>query len=125
MIAAAVKRYVKPGSDEESDIVQDVFISLFKALKDYDPNRSLEAYILEITRRVRISRYRKDSALKRGGANPAPLPLDAHDSGGDCEYVSVAAGTDDQEAALIRAQESSLLRQALRSLSDQCRKLLR
>lgn len=124
MISCAVRRHCKPGADELDDVVQEVFISLFKALKDYDPARSLEAYILEITRRVRISRFRRASALKRGGANPISVPISAHDAGQENGYVSLASPTENQETSLIRARERSKLRRALMELSDSCRELL-
>jgi RNA polymerase sigma factor (sigma-70 family) len=103
---------------------QEVFISLFQALKTYDPARSMEAYILEIIRRVRISRYRKESATKRGGANAHITPLNMHDETDQKGYVAVASPRDNQETSLIKAQESRLLRRALDAISEQCRKLL-
>jgi RNA polymerase sigma factor (sigma-70 family) len=124
MISCAVKKYIRPGSDEESDLVQEVFLALFGALKSYDPSRPVEAYILEIARRVRISMYRKDSALKRGGDNPGPSALNTHDSTHDEDCVSVPSPLDDPESSLIKAQEAHLLRNALNALSESCRELL-
>ncbi len=124
MILATARKHCANDPLEAEDICQEVFISLFTALKSYDPARSIEAYILEIVRRVRISRYRKDAAVKRGGREQAPRPLktlDGEDEGG---YVAVTSPGDDQETALIKAQESHRLRKALDTLSENCRRLL-
>ena len=104
--------------------MQEIFIQLFDALRHYDPARSLEAYILEIVRRVRISRYRSMTAAKRGGADPEARRVDLHDGSDEAGYLSLAAAGTDQEAQLIRAQETHLLRKALDALSESCRKLL-
>ena len=125
MITRAVKRYCGRGPDESEDLVHEVFIQLFRALKGYDANRPLEAYILEIARRVGISRFRKDSALKRGGTNPGTVSLNTHrTSSRDERAIDVPSLEADQEAALINAHEVSRLRSALGKLSENCRKLL-
>jgi RNA polymerase sigma-70 factor, ECF subfamily len=124
LVSSAVKKYVCAGSDEIDDLVQEIFARLFKALKQYDPEKPLEVYILEIARRVRISRYRNASALKRGGAERWSEPLDALGSRQEAGYISVASQNEDQESSLIRAQESHLLRRALQNLGDACRRLL-
>ena len=48
MISSAVKTYIRPGSDDEADLVQEVFLALFAALRRYEPSKSVEAYIFEI-----------------------------------------------------------------------------
>jgi RNA polymerase sigma-70 factor (ECF subfamily) len=124
MVSAAVKRMSRSESDEVEDTVQEVFLHLFKALETYDPARSLEAYILQIARRVRISRYRHAAAAKRGGTNPNHAPINAHDCRDREQYVSVADCGQDQETQLIRAEEARALREALNLISEACRKLL-
>lgn len=124
MVSAAVRRMSRSEADDTEDTIQEVFLHLFRALEHYDPARSLEAYILEITRRVRISRYRHTSAAKRGGTNPHHRQINAHDSRDPEQYVSVADSGQDQEMQLIRAEETRLLRRALGLISEACRKLL-
>jgi RNA polymerase sigma-70 factor (ECF subfamily) len=124
MVSAAVRRMGRSEPDETEDTVQEVFLHLFKALEHYDPARSLEAYILEIARRVRISRYRHTAAAKRGGTNPRQIPIDAHDCHDTAQYVSVADSGQNQETQLIRAEQTRALRQALNLISETCRKLL-
>jgi len=125
MISRSVRRYSGHGTLDLEDMVHEVFIQLFKALQSYDPNKPVEAYILEIARRVGISLLRKDSALKRGGTNPGPVSLDAHRGfSQDERSIDVPSLEESQEAALINAQETLKLRSALDGLSENCRKLL-
>jgi len=125
MVATAVRR--NRGADEADmeDVVQEVFINLIKALRNYDPMRPLEAYILEIARRVKISYLRSASAAKRGGPNPGRRRVDLHDRlADDVGAVQVAARQPGQEQRLMEAQEAGLLRRALQNVSENCRKLL-
>jgi RNA polymerase sigma-70 factor (ECF subfamily) len=125
MISLVVRRFHGTGSDDREDVVQEVFLHLFKALRNYDPTRPLEAYLVEIARRVKISHLRTAAAAKRGGLNPGHLPIDSHDCREGREgAVQVASVESDQEQRLMEAEEASLLRKALRAVSDSCRKLL-
>jgi RNA polymerase sigma-70 factor (ECF subfamily) len=124
LISRAVRKHCRARPDGVEDLIQEVYLSLFKALKDYDPARPIEAYILEIARRVGISRFRKDTAQKRGGGNPCPVPIDTLDSAGRGESVAVASPWRDQERSLIEAEERGMLRRALAGISDACRGLL-
>jgi len=124
MVSCAVRRIGHPGYEDAEDTVQEVFIHLIRALQQYDPSKPLEVYILEIARRVRISGLRRASAAKRGGSNPRPLPVDAHDGNHEGGFVSLVSPGADQEDSLIRAQQTQLLRRSLAALSEACRKLL-
>jgi RNA polymerase sigma-70 factor (ECF subfamily) len=125
MISVAIRRLPgQPGEDVE-DVIQEVFLHLFKALQHYDPLRPLEAYIVEIARRVKINRVRMGAAAKRGGLNPRHRRVDAHGSSDEgAGTVQVSATGPDQERLLMHAQEASLLRTALRAISEACRRLL-
>lgn len=109
--------------DDREDLIQEAFIQLFKALKHYDSTRPVEAYIMEIARRVAIGHLRKASASKRGGLNPSGR-VDAHDDSPERGFVSVPSPGEDQEASLIKAQEKILLRRAFQGLSEACKTLL-
>ena len=124
LVLSVVKKYGNAGSDDLEDMTQEVFIHLFKALQTYDMSRPIEAYVLTIARRVRISRLRKTSALKRGGGNPGSAMVDALDGDEEGNSVSVASPADDQETLLIKAQERRLVQRALNALSDACRNIL-
>lgn len=123
IVARVVSRYGSPEWGDSEDAIQEVFFNLFKALQHYDPSRPLEAYILEIARRVRVSMYRKQVAAKRGGVTHSTVPLDTHD-GSEGGYIAVAAAEKDQESELSMRQEVRLLRSALATLSEACKKLL-
>jgi RNA polymerase sigma factor (sigma-70 family) len=120
LVSSVAKGYSSQANDAE-DIIQEVFVNLFGALKRYDPTRSIEAYILEIARRVRIGRYRRASTAKRAGN---PVPLDVHGNESEGEFIAMTSTDDDQEHSLINEQEKSLLRKALEAISENCRDLL-
>jgi len=121
LVSSVAKRYSSSHSNDLEDVIQEVFISLFAALKHYDPARSIEAYILEIARRVRIGQHRKATAAKRVGN---PVPLEGHEKNSERESVEIASANEDQEHSLIKAQEKSLLRKALDRISESCQDLL-
>jgi RNA polymerase sigma-70 factor (ECF subfamily) len=124
MISRVARKYCSAAPAEAEEIVQEIFLNLFKALRQFDPTKSVEAYILEIARRVTISRYRKSTAIKRGGKDSTHVPLSAHDNGREAGYISVRSADDDQETALIKAEREHMLRKALKGISESCRKLL-
>jgi RNA polymerase sigma-70 factor (ECF subfamily) len=126
MISRAVRRYGQRVSEDSEDLAQEVFVQLFHALKAYDPTRPLEAYILEIVRRVRISAFRRSGAQKRGGSNPGTEAPFTEAIGPSTETVGILFGSsgEDQETLIIRAQEISRLRSALNHLEQTCRSLL-
>jgi RNA polymerase sigma factor (sigma-70 family) len=124
LVRCAVARLFRSRPEEIDDVTQDVFIHLFKALRLYDASQSIEAYILEIARRVGISRFRHVSALKRGGLNPGRVSIDGHNANDESGWVSIASQAETQEEALIKAQDAGFLRRALGKLSESCRKLL-
>jgi RNA polymerase sigma-70 factor (ECF subfamily) len=124
-IECALRRRNLDRRRDVEDLVQKVFLTLFKALQTYDPSKSLEAYILEITRRVSVSEFRERVAQKRGGDNPVNLGLNLHDCDEDGQRVTLASRENDPEGLLQKAQEAGLLRRALQRISESCRKLLR
>ncbi|HMK33986.1 MAG TPA: sigma-70 family RNA polymerase sigma factor [Desulfomonilaceae bacterium] len=124
VVRYAVTKLFASRPEEIEDSTQEVFLHLFRALKSYDPSRPLETYILEIARRVVISRFRSVSALKRGGAHPRRFGIDESGSEKEAGYVCLAAQDQTQEEVLIKAEETHRLRRALKKLTDKCRDLL-
>ncbi len=123
LVSMAVTRLGTGDPNETEDLVQEVFIHLFGALRKYDRTRPIETYILAIARRVGISRYRRNTAAKRGGSVRSMMPLDAHD-GGEGGFVMLPSRESNPEEALIGAQQTGLIRRAVKTLSEGCRKLL-
>jgi RNA polymerase sigma-70 factor, ECF subfamily len=124
LVSLAVRRSAYSDPADIEDTIQEVFIQLLRALRVYDPTRSLQAYVLEIARRVAIGRLRNVSAAKRGGVNPGHKRVNAHDCDDGEETVSVASPDANQEILLIRAQEGHFLRKALGHITEKCRNLL-
>ncbi len=120
LVSSVARRYMSQPGDVD-DLIQEVFLTLFKALKNYDPSRSIEAYILEIARRVRIGQYRKVSAAKRAGN---PVAINILNKDWDKGFMATGYSEEDQEHALIKEQEKKLLRRALEEISENCRNLL-
>ena len=100
LVSSVAKRYSSQANDAE-DIIQEVFVNLFKALKQYDSSRPIETYILEIARRVRIGRYRKASTMKRAGN---PVPVDFWGSDSERGFIAVASADENQEDSLIKSR---------------------
>ena len=121
LVHCAVRRFSP--SDELEDVSQEVFIQLFKALRDFDESKSLEAYIMEIARRVAIGRFRRATAFKRGGRN-RESSLDTWRDGDLQRGFCSSASAENQEMFLIRAEETNFLRFALNAISEACKKLL-
>ncbi len=120
MISVAARRLWTGNLADVEDIVQEIFLRLFKALESYDPTRSLEYYVLDIARKVVISGIRKDTTKKRGGKNPTvPLPGE-----GDPPGLDPALRGNDPLERLIKEQESYVLRKALDKLPESCRKVI-
>ena len=123
-VSLAIRRTAYADPEDIEDTIQEVFIQLFKALRIYDPTRSLHAYVLEIARRVAIGRLRSVAAAKRGGLNPGHKRVNAHDCDDGEETVSVASPQTSQEILLMKAQEGHFLRKALGHITEKCKHLL-
>jgi RNA polymerase sigma-70 factor (ECF subfamily) len=121
LVHCAVRRFSR--SVELEDVSQEVFIQLFKALRDFDETKSLEAYIMEIARRVAIGRFRRATAFKRGGPNRESSVDSSRDGDLQRGFCS-SAFAENQETLLIRAEETKILRFALSAISEACKKLL-
>ncbi|WP_157212148.1 RNA polymerase sigma factor [Desulfomonile tiedjei] len=121
LVHCAVRRFAP--SDELEDLSQEVFIQLFKALRSFDEEKSLEAFIMEIARRVAISGFRRATAFKRGGPN-RNRHVDISQNGDLHHGLCSSASAENQETLLIRAEEMKFLRFALDAISEACKKLL-
>lgn len=125
VVHAAVSRSVPWSSEDTEDLVQEAFVRIFEALHEYDTARPLEAYVYEIAKRAAISHLRRATADKRGGGNPGPASLNVHDSGSDPDTISVPDPREDQESALMKAQQAHMIELAMSRLNENCRRLIR
>jgi RNA polymerase sigma-70 factor (ECF subfamily) len=123
LVMRMVGKYASYASGDREDLFNDVFERLIHALKNYDPGRSMEGYIVEIARRVRIDHYRRRLAQKRGGGQGgggSDVIIGSSERGA----IQLPSNEPDQESAMINKQDTGLLRAALRELSQICRELL-
>jgi RNA polymerase sigma factor (sigma-70 family) len=121
LVGMVVKRRLRVSHDGLEDIVQEVFMVLTSALKNYDSIYSLQKYISTIAERVCVDHYRFSTAAKRDGETE---PLEDHILGlTNCRSAGQDCGN--QEDKLVLREQTQLLRQALRTLGERCRELLR
>jgi RNA polymerase sigma-70 factor, ECF subfamily len=121
-IRVSVRRYCKSTSIQEEDAVQEVFIRLLRALKDYDHARSIDIYIMEIARRVAISELRKETAKKRGGELKHHKNQNVPDT--EDEIWKKWGKNHNPEDLLLLHEQTSNLRSAINLLTTQCRSIL-
>ncbi len=69
-----IARNILENEQEVQDCVNEVYFKVWESIPPERP-RSLAAYLAKITRNAALSRYRKNSAEKRGGGR-VPLILD-------------------------------------------------
>jgi RNA polymerase sigma-70 factor (ECF subfamily) len=122
LVSRIVGKYASGDHRDAEDMAGEVFERLITALKSYDPSRSMEGYIVEIARRVRIDHYRRRLAQKRSASDGAMnISLD---QGGEQGRISLRADDTDQETEFIRQERLSFLKEALMKISKMCRELL-
>jgi RNA polymerase sigma factor (sigma-70 family) len=121
LVGMVVKRRLRVPHDGLEDVVQDVFMVLTSALKNYDSVYSLQKYICTLAERVCVDHYRFSTAAKRDGETE---PLEDHISGlTNCRTEVQDSGN--QEEKLVLREQTQFLRQSLRTLGERCRRLLR
>lgn len=106
--------------DTRQDLVQDVYESVTKALKQYDGNSSsLKTFVSKVAQRTCIDIWRHGSTMSRTGKNQH---VEHHDNTDENNAVLVSSLNPEED--LSKAQFTHLLRIALRRLSKECQKLL-
>jgi len=121
LVRKVVHMRYRCGDDEIQDMVQNVFLELFKSLSTYDHQYPLSKFVWVVGERVCIDEFRKKSAGKRTGEKVSLSHVDLRDSNATV-LVSDLDPVDDQIAAL---ENSKLLKQAFGKLGEKCRNLLR
>ena len=101
------------GSADVDDLVQDVFVQIWKQAQQYDPSRASErGWIAMITRRKLIDRTR------RGNAGPVT------DSIEETLVAETVGSADEGLRAVDLKDDSSLVRKAFDSLDEDVRDML-
>lgn len=97
------------------EVMQDVFVAVWRQASQYDPTRSSEAtWICRLARARAIDRLRHERAARRGGG------IDA----ANLEEAWSLADADDTERIFARDTVRATLREALRELPAQQRVLI-
>jgi RNA polymerase sigma-70 factor, ECF subfamily len=91
--------------EDARDAAQETFLRAFKYLDRYDSRHDFQGWLHQIT--VNVCR---DAARKRGAAHPS---LDA---GREAGGFDLAAGADDTERGVLRAQERAIVARAIAAL---------
>ncbi|OJY16915.1 MAG: hypothetical protein BGO98_12085 [Myxococcales bacterium 68-20] len=91
------------------DVVQEVFLTLYKRLDDFEGRSSLRSWIFAVTYRV-VSNFRR-----RRGSRPA--------GDGDAEVDAIAAEGVHPEAAATQSEAITLLQSILDDLDDEKREV--
>jgi RNA polymerase sigma-70 factor (ECF subfamily) len=121
LVRKVIFRHARCSESDMQDMVQNVFLALFTALKTYDNRYPLSRFVWIVGERVCIDEYRKAIADKRDGEH---VPVNHHDHA-DESATMVRSNLDMQDNQVARAELLQLLRLAFTQLSDKCRELLR
>lgn len=121
LIRRVAARHQRVQGADGQDVVQNVFLTLFTALKTYDSQYPLSRFVCIVTERVCIDEYRRSKTAKRYGETVAVNHHDGSQEGS----VQLQSKDDPHWEQLERAELLELLRGAFKSLGEKCRKLLR
>jgi RNA polymerase sigma factor (sigma-70 family) len=121
LVRMVIRRRLHISEDGIEDVVHDVFVTLISALKNYNSSYSLQNFVCTIAERVCVDQYRFSKATKR---NVEAVSMDDEHSG-LARQVMESSNQVFQEESLIRAQETDIIRRALRLIGIKCRELLR
>jgi len=121
LVRKVIHRHMRSSESDMQDMVQNIFLALFTALRTYDHQYPLSKFVWVVGERVCIDEYRKAIADKRDGEH---MPVNHHDHGDEAS-TTVPSNLDMQEDQVVRAELLQLLRLAFRELGDRCRELLR
>lgn len=116
------KRFNPLWSQEDvEDLTQAVFMDLIPALERFDRTYSLSQLVCGVADRRAHAELRRQFAAKRKATTVSVNA--SEESSGPIQVADT--NSPDPEDLLIREQLNSLLRKAMRSLGEQCRRLLR
>jgi RNA polymerase sigma factor (sigma-70 family) len=121
LVRKVIHSHLRCSESDMQDMVQNVFLALFTALRTYDHRYPLSRFVWVVGERVCIDEHRKAIASKRDGEQ---VPVDHHDHGDEATTM-LRSDLDPPDDQLARAELVRLLRLAFRQLGDRCRELLR
>jgi len=108
--------------EDVEEICQEVFLSAIKHLDSFHGESQLQTWLFRVAANKARDFLERRNAAKRGGGRP-PLSLQAEDpeTGLTLDPPSTAPPPD---LALINAEQTGLVRQALERVEEPCREIL-
>lgn len=111
-----IKRISNVSMESAEDILQEVFIKVYRNLNEYDPDFSFSAWIYRITHNETINAYKKNSKAKL-----VPLETDDEDS---AQLINLLQSDEDLEEAMATKEQQEKVRAALKMLSPNYKEVL-
>lgn len=121
-VGAFVSAFGFDGAERE-DVCQEIFIDLFKSLKSFRGEASLQTFVLKIAKYRCISLYRNKKAAKRGGG-AVEESIEETDSRGDEAGIIAEDPAPGAEQLVIMKEEAAELLSHLSKLSPDCRMII-
>lgn len=111
---------------DRSDLVQETFVRLYRALSAFRGDSSFDAWLFTIAMNVERQHRRSQATLKRSGKPQSPPEIgEPSDEGEDRESGRhLAADDPDPLAAALSNEQRALLRRAVEELPPQQRRSL-
>jgi RNA polymerase sigma-70 factor (ECF subfamily) len=121
LVRKVIHSHLRCREPDMQDMVQNVFLALFTALRTYDHRYPLARFVWVVGERVCIDEYRKSVATKRFAET---VSVNHHDHGDETAVV-VPSDLDPPEDQVAGVELLGLLRSAFKRLGERCRELLR
>ncbi|MBV9126502.1 MAG: sigma-70 family RNA polymerase sigma factor [Verrucomicrobia bacterium] len=111
--------------EDTEEICQETFLAVVRHLDDFDGRSAFQTWLLRIATNKAFDHRQKTRALKRGaGAEHLPLATAGANEDGERTAPEPPAPGLGPDAALLRAEDATLLRHCLDELGDPCREII-
>ncbi len=107
--------------EDTEEICQETFVSVVHNLASFQAKSSFQTWLLRIASNKAMDFRAKTQAAKRGGR---ALHLPLHGTDGDNRTIDPPSSALTPDAALLQAENFSLVRQCLDRLEADCRELI-
>jgi RNA polymerase sigma-70 factor (ECF subfamily) len=116
---APMRRYIRrlgcADDDDVDDVLQEIFIKVFKNLNDYDSSLKFSSWLYRIAHNETVSFFRKKSA------RPSVLPLSTEDAG---EFFAQLADEEDFVELAHKRDDARIVHNILFVLNSKYREIL-
>jgi RNA polymerase sigma-70 factor (ECF subfamily) len=108
--------------EDVEDVCEEVFITVVRTLDSFRGDSRFQTWLFRIAaNKAKDFRERQRAAKRGGGQQPLPLSSDDPDNALAADPPSADPGPD---GALMKAEQSALLRLALDQLGESCREIV-